>query len=296
MGANPEEIVSIEADVAEVAVPYANKDAVEAYIAANVKITATKNEGTEVVGITAENVALADGIATITVAGVSTTVNYTVETITGIVAEPAALDVAWTIEDIEAYVAANVKVYYTYSAATANSEVPAELVSVAVDKAEGKATITVDGYDAVEVTLNIEATPDYTVDVITPVYGLEGHKALVITMNVDGVPYVDGVAAVKVADKKFVFVTDAEEPVIEVKEETADIVAWGELHLAGKVTAYDALIALKAGEGIIADELLADDNVYVAGDIDLDWDLDGDDALAIINIGLGRTVTVSTAE
>ena len=293
MGANPDEIVSIEADVAEVAVPYANKDAVEAYIAANVVITATKNVGTEVVGITAENVVAAEGVATITVAGVSTTVNYTVEEITGIVVTPETLDVPYTVEDIVAFVAESIDVYYVYSADTANSEVAAEDVEITV---EGEvATIKVGEYEAVEVALNIEPTPDYIEENVTEtengdsVYALPGFRVVVINMNVDGVPSVDGKPALKIADKKFAVVTDAVAPVITVDTEaTAEIVAWGRLHRDDMVTALDALIAINAADGVIAAELSADVNTYIKADLDGDYEITAADALKINNISLGK--------
>ena len=289
IGANPEDIASIEVTAENLVVPYGADAA--AYIAANVTVTATKNSGaTEVIGITAENVAVADGVATITVDGCEDTVEYTVETITGIVTAVEALDLDWNA-DVEAALK-NVAVYYVYSAATPNAVVPAEEISYTFNDTE--AVITVGEFTAT-IALNIAAKPDYFVEEVAPAYDLEGHKALVITMNVDGVPYVNGVAAVKVADAKFVFVTD-EEYTIEVKAETAEIVAWGTLHRDDMVTALDALMALNAADGVIADEFKADDNTYIKADIDLNYDITATDALGINNISLGKTTVVTMAE
>ena len=155
------------------------------------------------------------------------------------------------------------------------------------------ATITYDG-KSTTVTL-IRGL--FTVEEVIPVYNLDGHRAYVITMYAAGVPYVDGEVSVKIEEDKFVFVTDNADPVITVaKDETAEIVEWGKLHRADKVTALDALMAINAANGVIADAFKVHDNVYVTADVVFDYIINAIDALAINNISLGKVTSFRVIE
>ena len=132
----------------------------------------------------------------------------------------------------------------------------------------------------------------YTLTEKENAYGLNA-KALVIDMNTDGVPYVDGVAALMVARGKFAFVTAAENPVITVaKDETAELVKIGYLHREDRVTAFDALIALGIGTGNVYDAFAEDYNMYIKADADLDFSVTATDALAINKLSLNMNVSL----
>ena len=128
-------------------------------------------------------------------------------------------------------------------------------------------------------------------------YGIEGSRALIFNMKTDGVPYVDGVRALKVDDNKFVFITDAQDPVITVnKDETAELIGWGCLHRDDKVTALDAYMAIMICGGEVYDAFVADKNMYVKADPNLDFEITSLDALAINSMSHGKKVSVTISE
>lgn len=128
-------------------------------------------------------------------------------------------------------------------------------------------------------------------------YGNKVKSAKVVTLREDNVvPYVDGVAALKIGDKKFVCITDNENPEVTYVEEEAELVAWGRLHRDDKVTALDALIAINAASGEFDKIFDTDDSMFVKADPDVDFEITASDALAINCISLGKTISVNFAE
>ena len=104
-------------------------------------------------------------------------------------------------------------------------------------------------------------------------------------------PYVDGKPALKIDNGVYVIMTNAEDPEITVnEEETAQLAVKGRLHRPDKVTALDALIALNASNNVIADHFNNDANTYILADVDADFEITADDALAINRLSHGQTV------
>lgn len=131
----------------------------------------------------------------------------------------------------------------------------------------------------------------YNFDEKHSAYGVGGYRAVVITIKDGGVPYVDGKPALKIDNGVYVIMTNAEDPEITVnEEETAQLAVKGRLHRPDKVTALDALIALNASNNVIADHFNNDANTYILADVDADFEITADDALAINRLSHGQTV------
>ena len=129
------------------------------------------------------------------------------------------------------------------------------------------------------------------------VYGQKVKNAKVLMLREDNVvPYIDGVPALKVGDKKFVCITDNENAEVTYAEEEAELVAWGRLHRDDRVTALDALIAINAAGGEYNELFDTDNSLFVKADPDVDFEITASDALAINCISLGKTISVNFAE
>ena len=122
-------------------------------------------------------------------------------------------------------------------------------------------------------------------------YGVSGYRAVVITMKDGGVPYVGGKSALKIGDRVFVYMTNDEKPEITINvNETADVVAKGRLHRPDKVTALDALVALNAANNVFSAQFADDANTFILADVNSDFEITSDDALAINRLSHGQTV------
>lgn len=139
--------------------------------------------------------------------------------------------------------------------------------------------------------------PGFTFEQKSDAYGLGNSRVLIIDIQTEGVPYVDGVLALMVGENKFMCITDAQEPRITIdKSETAEPVKWGRLHRDDKVTALDALMIINISGGKVYDSFVEDKNLYIKADPDLDFNITSSDALAVNILSHGKNVTVTSCQ
>ena len=89
--------------------------------------------------------------------------------------------------------------------------------------------------------------------------------------------------------RKCFSLTEKPEITINVNE-TADVVAKGRLHRSDKVTALDALVALNAANNVFSAQFADDANTFILADVNSDFEITSDDALAINRLSHGQTV------